>query len=92
MAAPVTDDQLDEVARDVLYHYMKRAKPSKEETAQAMVATSTRSTIARRMQVISAREATAILYARELVVDPVKRSDYMRRAIPSSQFTKALTE
>lgn len=86
----ITDEQLDEQTRDVLYHYMKKVKPDKDASKQASIAASVFSTINRRQQTAGAREATALLYARELVGDPVKRQEYLRVALPSSPFVKAL--
>jgi len=88
--ARVTDEQLDEKARDVLFHFMGRAKPSKTEETQAKVAASVFSTVSRRQQSAGARELTALAYVRELVSDPQKRAEYLRTALPSSTFVKAL--
>jgi hypothetical protein len=86
----VTDEMLDEQTRDVLFFFLKKVKPNKEESKQASIAASVFSTINRRQQTAGAREATALIYARELVADPAKRQEYLRVALPSSPFVKAL--
>jgi hypothetical protein len=88
----VTDEQLEEQTREVLFAFLKKVGPGKEESKQASIAASVFSTINRRQQTAGAREATALLYARELVSDPMKRLQYMRAALPSSTFVKALPE
>lgn len=86
--APVTDEQLDAKAREVLFDYLSNPTGEKEKAAD--IAASTRSTIARLAQSGSARETTALLYARELLTDSEKRAKYLRTALPSSPFVKAL--
>jgi hypothetical protein len=88
----ITDDQLDDQARDVLFNMMKKVKPTREELKQGAIAASVFSTINRRQQTSGAREATALIYARELISDPVKRHEYLRAALPSSPFVKALPQ
>lgn len=88
--AQISDEQLDEQARDVLFHFMKHAKPSKTEETQAKVAASVFSTVARRQQSTGARELTALAFVRELVTDQALRAEYLRTALPSSSFVKAL--
>lgn len=86
----ITDAALDQAARGAIYQCLTSTVYDKGVYEKAKIAAGHRSTEARKEQAKGAQEATLAMMARELSTNPEEFKNYMRVALPSAPFWKAL--